>query len=53
MNALAAEMQSTQLVCADPGRWADGGHVIGFVADDTDAEAGALLEFVSQVLHKA
>jgi DNA helicase-2/ATP-dependent DNA helicase PcrA len=50
VNALAAEMQSTQLVCADPDRWADDGHVIGFVNDDTDAEAVSLLKLVADIL---
>jgi DNA helicase-2/ATP-dependent DNA helicase PcrA len=50
VNALAAEMQSTQLVCADPDRWADDGHVIAFVSDDTDEEAASLLELIAGIL---
>lgn len=50
VNALAAETGSTQLVCADPGRWADDGHVIAFVNEDTDDEAGSLLELIAGIV---
>ena len=50
VNGLAEAMQSTQLVCADPARWADGGRVISFVHQDTDAEATSLLDLVEEIL---
>lgn len=50
VNALAEEMQSTQLLCADPNRWVDEGHVISFVSSDTDAEATRLLDLVEEVM---
>ena len=53
VNALAAEMHSTQLVCADPGRWADDGHVIAFVSEDTDQEAARLLQLIARILQDA
>lgn len=51
VNALAAEMQSTQLVCADPARWADEGHVVSFVSHNTDIEAASLLGHVEEIMH--
>lgn len=50
VNALAEEMHSTQLECADPGRWADEGHVISLVNHDTDAEAAGLLDLVEEIM---
>lgn len=50
VNKLAAEMQSTQLVCADPDRWADDGHVIAFVSNDTVEEAASLLELIAAIV---
>lgn len=52
VNALAAEMQCTQLVCADPSRWAEGGRVISFVNDDTEAEAASVLDFIAEIIHE-
>ncbi len=40
VNALAAEMQSTQLACADPDRWADEGHKIGTTKESMDGDRG-------------
>jgi len=51
VNALAGEMQSTRLVCADPDRWSDEGQVISFVNQDTDTEAVCLLDLVEDILH--
>lgn len=50
VNALASEMQSTQLVCANPDRWTDDGHVLGLSHDDTDAEAVSLLGLIADIL---
>ena len=50
VNALAEEMQSTKLDCADPDRWSDEGHVISLVAENTDAEANHLLDLVEEIL---
>jgi DNA helicase-2/ATP-dependent DNA helicase PcrA len=50
VNALAEEMESTQLVCADPDRWGDEGHVISFVNHDTDTEAASLLDLVEEIV---
>ncbi|MFP5327845.1 MAG: UvrD-helicase domain-containing protein, partial [Acidimicrobiia bacterium] len=50
VNALAEEIESTQLVCADPDRWADEGHVISFVSDDTDSEATSILDLVEEIM---
>lgn len=50
VNALAAEMQATQLVCADPDRWVDEGHVISLVNEDTDAEAADVLDLVDEIM---
>lgn len=49
VNALAAEMDSTQLHCADPDRWGDGGRVISITAPNRDEEAAAVLDLVFEV----
>ncbi|MCB1001757.1 MAG: ATP-dependent helicase [Acidimicrobiales bacterium] len=50
INALATEMQSTQLTCADEHRWADEGHVLSFESHDTDLEAASVLNHIEEVL---
>lgn len=50
VNRLAAEMQATQLECADPDRWVDDGHVIAFVSHDTVEEAASLLELIAGIV---
>ena len=50
VNALANEIGSTHLECADPGRWADEGHVIFIERDDTEDEAKTLLGLIEQIL---
>ncbi|MEO1057485.1 MAG: ATP-dependent helicase [Actinomycetota bacterium] len=50
VNALADAMGATQLRCADPDAWPDGGHVTGFFHDDLDDEAATLVEVISGLL---
>jgi DNA helicase-2/ATP-dependent DNA helicase PcrA len=50
VNALATELESTQLECDNPDRWADEGQVISLVSADTEAEAASLLDLVEGIL---
>lgn len=50
VNALAAEIGSTQLRCADPTRWPDEGRVIAITRRNRDDEAAAVLELVKEVV---
>ncbi|MHB1625989.1 MAG: UvrD-helicase domain-containing protein [Candidatus Dormibacteria bacterium] len=50
VNALAAEMGSMLLECAEPDKWPDEGQVILLERDDTDAEAEALLVIIQEIL---
>jgi len=50
VNALADAMGATQLQCAGPDAWPDGGRVTGFCHDDLDDEAATLVEAISGLL---
>jgi len=50
VNALAAEMGTTQLECGAPERWKDEGHVISLEREDTDEEAAAVLDLIEKIL---
>lgn len=49
VNALAARMVSTELVCADPARWPDDGHVMSIERSDRTEEATALLALIEKL----
>lgn len=49
VNALAAQMGSTQLVCAEPTRWSDAGHVLSVERSDRAEEASALLVLIDKL----
>ncbi len=50
VNALASEMTATQLVCANPDRWTDDGHVLGLSHENTDAEALGVIGLIAGIL---
>jgi DNA helicase-2/ATP-dependent DNA helicase PcrA len=53
VNALAATMGSTQLVCAEPEKWAsDAGRVITFDHNDTREESAAIADMIQKILAK-
>jgi DNA helicase-2/ATP-dependent DNA helicase PcrA len=49
VNALAAEMGTTQLECAEPENWPDEGQVVFIDAQNTDLEAEATARTVSKI----
>lgn len=52
VNVLAAELGTTQLRCADPDRWPDGGHVAIVKRNSPEEEATALMAIVHALLNR-
>ena len=50
VNTLAAELGTTQLHCADPGQWPDGGQVMIVKRNTPEDEAAALAAIVPAIL---
>ncbi|MEX0985753.1 MAG: ATP-dependent helicase [Actinomycetota bacterium] len=50
VNALASQMEATQLECGEPDRWPDDGHVLSLERDDTGDEATSLLALIDEIL---
>jgi DNA helicase-2/ATP-dependent DNA helicase PcrA len=50
VNALAAILGSTELLCATPERWSDEGHVISIERKDRSEEAAALAVLIEELI---